>query len=85
MLLQQMKDHVTAAEVAEGMLRHLPDDPQEHLRAAAIFAQGIPLAESDGKLPDARRRELAQRYADLAAKALREAVGLKVLTPAAVL
>jgi tetratricopeptide (TPR) repeat protein len=42
--------------------------------AACYLALCVPLAEKDGKLPEAKRKELAQKYAERAVALLRQAI-----------
>ena len=50
------------------------DPAGDAYKAAGFFARCVPLAEKDDKLPEARRKELAQSYAEQALAALRQAV-----------
>jgi hypothetical protein len=52
-----------------------PFEPaKDRYKAACVLAGCVPLAAKDGKLPEARRQELAKEYADRALAALRQAV-----------
>jgi serine/threonine-protein kinase len=69
-----LQDHVKAAETAE-QLAYLGYDPLKDIYPAACYlARCVPLAEADGRLPEALCREQAKAYAERAMQLLHEAV-----------
>jgi serine/threonine-protein kinase len=72
--LLELGDHAGAAEAAADLARVAFDPAGDAYKAAGFFARCVPLAEKDDKLPEARRKELAQSYADQALAMLRTAV-----------
>jgi serine/threonine-protein kinase len=72
--LLELGEHAAAAEAAAELARVAYDPAHDAYKAACFFARCIPLAEKDAKLPEARRKELAQSYGDRAVQALRQAL-----------
>jgi serine/threonine protein kinase len=72
--LLDLGDHAGAATAAADLARVAADPAGDAYKAAGFLSRCIPLAEKDAKLPAAKRKELAQSYADLALEALRQAV-----------
>jgi tetratricopeptide (TPR) repeat protein len=72
--LLDLGEYAGAAEAAADLARVAADPAGDAYKAAAFFARCIRLAEKDAKLPEARRKELAQSYGDRALEALRQAV-----------
>jgi serine/threonine-protein kinase len=72
--LLELGEHAGAAEAAADLARVAFEPASDPYKAAAFFSRCIPLPEKDGKLPEARRKELAQSYGDRALEALRQAV-----------
>jgi serine/threonine-protein kinase len=72
--LLEVGDHAGAAEAAADLARIAADPAGDAALAAGFFSRCVPLAEKDAKLPEARRKELAQSYAEQALAALRQAV-----------
>jgi tetratricopeptide (TPR) repeat protein len=67
-------DHAGAARAA-AELAHVAYEPANDAYKAACFFSGcISLAQKDAKLPEARRKELAQSYGDRAVQTLRQAI-----------
>jgi hypothetical protein len=48
---------------ADKVVDSVPKDGAASFHAAALLGSCVPLAAKDGKLPEARRRELAETYA----------------------
>ena len=72
--LADLGDHARAAEQA-GLLARIATDPAADVyREARVLARCSALAADDGKLPEARRRELAWSYADAALASLQRSV-----------
>jgi hypothetical protein len=67
-------EHAAAAAAAEDLLRTGHDPENDPYHAAALVARCVPLAEKDVRLPPARRRQVACRYADRAVALLRQAI-----------
>jgi serine/threonine-protein kinase len=72
--LLELGDHSVASTAAAELARVAFDPAGDAYTAAGFFARCVPLAEKDAKLPDGKRKELAQSYADQALAALRQAV-----------
>jgi serine/threonine protein kinase/Tfp pilus assembly protein PilF len=72
--LLELGEYAGAAEAAADLARLAFEPAGDAYKAAGFFARCIPLAEKDAKLPEAKRKELAQSYADQALEALRQAV-----------
>jgi tetratricopeptide (TPR) repeat protein len=73
-VLTDLGDHA-AAVTAAGELCHVAYDPaKDAYGAAVVVAHCIGLAETDARLPEAKRKELAQSYGDQALAMLREAI-----------
>ena len=72
-LLQQGK-HAEAAKVAEKFPGARPKDANGYQKAAVLLARCITLADKDAQITQAKRKELAQSYADRAIALLRQAV-----------
>jgi serine/threonine-protein kinase len=72
--LLHLGDHAAAAAAADRLAGMAVDPPNDLYKAACFLSRGVPLAEQDGQLPEARRKELAKDYAGRALAALRQAV-----------
>jgi serine/threonine-protein kinase len=68
-------EHSLAANQATELAQVTANPAPDLYNAACYLSRCIPLAEKDGQLPEGRRRELAQEYADRALALLRQAVG----------
>jgi tetratricopeptide (TPR) repeat protein len=66
--------HAAAARAAGDLARATVQPGDDACKAAGIYCRCAALAEQDGKLPPARRQELARSYADEALTMLRQAV-----------
>jgi hypothetical protein len=66
--------HAESAVAADRLAQFAVDPPNDLYNAACFLARCVPLAEKDAKLPEAKRKVLAQEYADRAMAALRQAV-----------
>jgi hypothetical protein len=73
-VLVRMKEHAGAAKAAAELPGAFPDGWQEYHRAAGFLARCVPLAETDTRLPESRRKEAARSYADQSMRMLRHAV-----------
>ena len=67
-------EHAAAAAAAEEMLQIAYNPVDDAYNAGCVLAQCVPLADKDAKIPEAKRKELAQSYADRAMALLRQAV-----------
>jgi tetratricopeptide (TPR) repeat protein len=67
-------DHARAAAAADGLARLACDPPGDSYNAACFTCHCVTLAEKDARLAEARRKEIAQGYADRAMALLRQAV-----------
>jgi tetratricopeptide (TPR) repeat protein len=67
------KDYTAAAATAGELGRTLSKDAQAHYNVACILARCAPLAASDDRLTDAKRKELERSYGDQAMAALQSA------------
>jgi serine/threonine protein kinase/tetratricopeptide (TPR) repeat protein len=67
-------DHARAAAAADELAKIGCDPPGDTYNAACIVGCCVTLAEKDARLGEARRKELAQSYADRAMALLRQAV-----------
>jgi hypothetical protein len=67
-------EHAQASVAAGQLAEHAYEPAKDRYKAACVLADCVPLAAKDGKLPEARRQELAKEYADRALAALRQAV-----------
>jgi tetratricopeptide (TPR) repeat protein len=72
--LLQLKEHNEAARVAVEPCSICPDSAAERVRAAAVLAQCVPLAEQDPRLAPDQRQETGRLYGDRAISLLKEAV-----------
>src|SRR5207302_2728442 len=68
--------HAQLATTAEELARFGFEPVKDTYNAACFLSHCVLLADKDGQLADARRRELAQSYADRALALLRQAVAL---------
>ncbi len=73
-LLFQLEEHSEAARVAREVIEIFPESAGEYRRLAGFLAHCIPVAEKDRRLPEEERKLVAQRYAEEAVEALREAL-----------
>jgi hypothetical protein len=73
-VLLDLGDHAAAADAAGKLARAAVEPAEDAYNAACFLALCVPLAEKDGKLPEAGRQELARGYAGRAVEALRQAV-----------
>jgi hypothetical protein len=71
-----LADHVRLATTAEKLANFGDDSPTDTYIAACILCRCIRLADKADQLPEARRKELANSYADRALALLRQAVAL---------
>jgi tetratricopeptide (TPR) repeat protein len=69
-----LNDHAAAAKSADEFLRAASDPPRDAYTAARLFANCVRLATQDKRLPEGKRQEVANAYADQAIAALRQAV-----------
>jgi serine/threonine-protein kinase len=67
-------EHAEAVAAADQLAQKPFESAKDRYRAACVLAGCVPLAAKDGKLPGARRQELAREYADRAMTVLRQAV-----------
>jgi tetratricopeptide (TPR) repeat protein len=67
-------EHAEASANANQLAEAAVDLANDRYNAACFLAGCVPLAAKDGKLPEARRPELAKEYADRAMSVLRQAV-----------
>ena len=74
--LVQTSDHAGAVAAAERLAGVFPDRALDHYYAACFVARAVPLVDKDGTLDDAKRRAVADRYADQALTRLRDATRL---------
>jgi serine/threonine-protein kinase len=81
-LLLDQGDHAAAADTAGRLSEAALNPVNDVYNAACYLARCGPLAEKDDKLPEAKRKELAQSYGDRALALLRQAVqnGYKDIT-----
>jgi tetratricopeptide (TPR) repeat protein len=68
------KDHARAARAAADAVAEAPATWPHYPAAAAALARCVPLALSDEKLPEAKRKEVAKGYGDRAVELLRKAM-----------
>jgi serine/threonine protein kinase/tetratricopeptide (TPR) repeat protein len=73
-VLNGLGDHGQLAEMARQLARLDVDPANDAYDAACALSLGVHLAARDAALPEAKRRELAQAYAERALVLLREAV-----------
>src|SRR5205823_1766822 len=69
-------DHAAATDAADRLTRATLSPAPDFYDAACYFCRCVPLAAKDAHLTDARRRKLADAYADRALTLLRQAVQL---------
>jgi hypothetical protein len=69
-----MGAHDDATKTIGDLVALPPGSGPDRVRAAAFLARCVPLAAADAKLPDVRRAERANAYADRAVELLREAI-----------
>jgi hypothetical protein len=69
----ELGEHRPAAAAASQLLQAAVDPANDAYNAACCLARCVPLAEHDGHLADAQRKELARSYSDQAMAALRRA------------
>jgi tetratricopeptide (TPR) repeat protein len=67
-------DHARAAAAADELARLGCDPPGDSYNAACLVCRCVTLAAKDARLAEAKRKELAQSYADRAMVLLRQAV-----------
>jgi serine/threonine protein kinase/tetratricopeptide (TPR) repeat protein len=67
-------DHAAAAATADELAGFAYEPLKDIYSAACFAAHCVPLARRDGKLPEARRQELARAYTDQAVRLLTQAV-----------
>jgi serine/threonine protein kinase/tetratricopeptide (TPR) repeat protein len=70
----RLADHARAATTAGELARFGIDRAADTYSAACCLCRCVTLAETDARIDEARRRELAQTYADRALALLRQAV-----------
>jgi serine/threonine protein kinase/tetratricopeptide (TPR) repeat protein len=73
--LAGLGDHAKLAEAAEQIARCGDDAAGDAYDAACALSLGVSLAAGDAALTEAKRKQVAQTYADRALALLREAVG----------
>jgi tetratricopeptide (TPR) repeat protein len=65
-------EHGEAVRAAAELSAVFPDSGGDHFDAAGFLARCMPLAEKDATLPEEKRKELVQTYADQAMQYLRD-------------
>jgi tetratricopeptide (TPR) repeat protein len=70
----ELGDHARVAAAADELARLGCDPPGDSYNAACLVCCCVPLVAKDAQLAEARRKELAQGYADRAMALLRQAV-----------
>src|SRR5581483_6584368 len=61
-----LAEHEQAAKTIAAAGPYVPEAQPLYHVTAGLYAKCVPLAEKDAKLDDAKRKELAKSYADLA-------------------
>jgi tetratricopeptide (TPR) repeat protein len=65
--------HADAVRTAAELPRILPDDISTYCDAALLVARCVPLADKDGQLPEAKRKELTKTYSERVRELLHQA------------
>jgi tetratricopeptide (TPR) repeat protein len=72
--LIDLGEHAAAADTAGQLVQAAVEPVDDVYDAACFLSRCVPLAEHDRQLPEARRKQLAQTYADRALVTLRQAM-----------